>query len=402
MSLAETLEPRVDAPLAQGRPRLRPTGRSRRNLGSILWQAAALIAVIALLIFFGHNIALNLRARGLASGFDFLSKEAGFAIGFSLIPFNEADTYGRAFIVGLLNTIFVAFVSMVLATVLGVIVGVARVSKHPPTAGAALVYVEGLRNIPLLLQVLFWQQFLINGLPSVRQSLDLGGWVFLNNRGLVLPDISAGALPVPPLLMAITTIATFISLVVIALRRSEPSRRQQLTLLSLGALLIIEVLLIVGTVEWRRPLLTGFNFQNGVTLIPEFVALVVALTVYNAAFIAEVVRAGIESVNKGQREAASALGLTPRLTMRLIILPQAMRVIIPPLANQYSHLLKASSLATVIGYPDLVNVFLGTTLNQTGRAIEIVALTMAVYLILSAFVAVFTSWFNTRMALVER
>lgn len=402
MSLAETLESRME-PSSEGRagrPRIPP--RLRRNLGSIFWQGCTLIAVVALLAFLGHNIALNLKARGLASGFDFLSKEAGFAIGFSLIPFTETDTYGRAFIVGLLNTIFVAFVSMILATVLGTIIGVARVSKHPPTAAAALVYVEGLRNIPLLLQVLFWQQLLINGLPSVRQSFNLGGWVFLNNRGLVLPDVSTGALPVPPSLMAAIIAATLIGLIVIAFRWAEPSRRRQVTVWGLGALLALEVLLATLTVDWSRPALTGFNFRNGVVLVPEFVALVVALTIYNAAFIAEIVRAGIESVNKGQREAAAALGLPPRLTMRLIVLPQAMRVVIPPLANQYSHLLKASSLATVIGYPDLVNVFLGTTLNQTGRAIEIVTMTMAVYLVLSALVAGFTSWFNARVALVER
>jgi general L-amino acid transport system permease protein len=401
MSLAETLAPSADAPPTR-RPGPRVPARLRRNLGPILWQATALVAVIALVGYFGHNVAENLRARGLASGFDFLSKEAGFAIGFSLIPFTEADTYGRAFVVGLLNTIFVAVVSMTLATVLGIVVGVARVSQHPPTAGTALAYVEGLRNIPLLLQVLFWHQLLINGLPGVRQSLDLGGWIFLNNRGLVLPAVGAGSLPVPPLVMAAAVIATLVGLAVVALRRAEPSRGRRVALLGLGALVTLEIALATATLDWERPVLTGFNFQGGVVLIPEFVALVVALVIYNAAFIAEIVRAGIESVGKGQREAAAALGLTPRVTMRLVVLPQALRVVIPPLANQYSHMLKASSLATVIGYPDLVNVFLGTTLNQTGRAVEIVVLTMAVYLVLSSLVAAFTSWFNARVALVER
>lgn len=399
MLLAEMPKPPTRATVVEASVP-RSTARLRRTLHGFALQAGVLLVVLGLLVYLGNNVALNLRARGLASGFDFLAREAGFGIGFSLIPFSEADTYGRAFLVGLLNTVFVAAVSMALATVLGILLGVARVSRHPPTAAAALVYVESVRNIPLLLQVLFWHQLLLNALPAVRQSASLAGWVFLNNRGLVLPSVETAL--VPPMVLFSTLAATAAALLALLLSRSEPSRVRTAGIQGLGALLALEIIVAVVGVDWRRPVLAGFNFQGGVVLIPEFVALVLALTIYNVAFIAEIVRAGIQSVGKGQREAAATLGLPPGLTMQLIILPQAMRVVLPPLANQYSHMLKASSLATVIGYPDLVNVFLGTALNQTGRAVEIVAMTMAVYLFLTAVVAAFTSWFNRHFALAER
>jgi general L-amino acid transport system permease protein len=392
------------APVAKGcgNRRFSAAPGLRRRGRAIILQALVLAAVGALIGFLVYNATLNLRARGLASGFDFLSKEAGFAIGFSLIPFAETDTYGRVFLVGLLNTALVAVVSMVLATAAGIVIGVARVSAHPPTAAAAVVYVETWRNIPLLLQVLFWHQLLINALPGVRQSLSAFNWVFLNNRGLVVPSVGLDALPVPPSFVALSLFATSCALLAVVLGGREPSRQRTLAARTLGAAAVAQVLIIFFAGEWERPTLRGFNFQGGVTLVPEFVALVVALVIYNAAFIAEIVRAGIESVGRGQREAAKALGLRPALVMRLVVLPQALRVIIPPLANQYSHMLKASSLATVIGYPDIVNVFLGTTLNQTGRAIEIVSITMAVFLMMSAAVAAFTAWFDRRIALVER
>lgn len=399
MSLTEMLKPPMRAAVV-GALGPRSPARLRRSLHRLLLQAGVLLVVLGILIYLGHNVALNLRARGLASGFDFLSREAGFGIGFSLIPFSEADTYGRAFLVGLLNTVFVAVVSMALATVLGIVVGVARVSRHPPTAAAALVYVESFRNIPLLLQVLFWHQLLVNALPGVRQSVGIAGWIFLNNRGLVLPGVETAL--VPPMVLFPVLAVTATVLLVVFFSRAAPSRARTLCIGGLGVLVALEIVIAVAGIDWKRPALIGFNFQGGVVLIPEFIALVLALTIYNVAFIAEIVRAGIQSVGTGQREAAAALGLPPRVTMRLVILPQAMRVVIPPLANQYSHLLKASSLATVIGYPDLVNVFLGTALDQTGRAVEIVAMTMAVFLFLTAVVAAFTSWFNRHFALVER
>lgn len=401
MPLVQTLH--IPVPRESARRARRPQARLLRSgIKSLIWQGLALVGIGGLLIYLGHNVSQNLQARGLASGFDFLGKEAGFAIGFSLIPFAETDTYGRAFLVGLINTALVAVVSMALATVLGILIGIARVSRHPPTAAAAAAYVEGWRNIPLLLQVLFWHQLLVNALPAVRQSLSVGGWIFLNNRGLVLPRFAADSLPVPSWLLLFGLAVTLTGLLWAALGGKAPSRSRQAVAAALAALLGLEILAVVFGLAWTKPELAGFNFEGGFILVPEFVALVVALVIYNAAFVAEIVRAGIEAVGKGQREAAAALGLTSGLIMRLVVLPQALRVIIPPLANQYSHMLKASSLATVIGYPDLVNVFLGTTLNQTGRAVEIVALTMAVFLVLSALVAAFTSWFNRRIAIVER
>ncbi|WP_342363776.1 ABC transporter permease subunit [Terrarubrum flagellatum] len=379
----------------------RRTPYRRQTAAAVLAQAAALFCVASAIAYFAHNVSLNLKARGLVSGFDFLWREAGFGIGFSVIPFSETDSYARALLVGLTNTLLVAGVALILATLLGVVIGVARVARHAPTAAAARAYVELLRNIPLLVLVLFSHQLLINRLPPVRESLSLGDWIYLNNRGLVLPSMASGNLAVPFILF-LAVIATCAALLATWMHRNLAISTRRTVAISLCAFLAAELFVAVFALDWRKPTLAGFNFRDGLTLVPEFVALASALIIYNAAFIAEIVRAGIESVSRGQREAAAALGLPSGLLMRLIILPQALRVIIPPLANQYSHLLKASSLATVIGYPDLVNVFLGTSLNQTGRAIEIVTITMAIYLALGGAIAAFTSWFNRRMALVER
>ncbi len=320
--------------------------RRRARLRSWALQAAVAAACLLLAFAVARNVIANLRARGLASGFDFLGSEAGFRISFSLIPFPASSTYGRAFLVGVLNTLLVAAVAIVLATILGAMLGILRSVRGSPGARLALLYVETIRNVPLLLQVLLWQAIVINLLPVVRQSITLGGWVFLNNRGLVLPDLRLDGL----------------------------------------------------AVHLSRPVLAGFNFRGGVVLPPEFVSLVTAIALYNAAYVAEIVRSGIESVGRGQREAAAALGLSPPQAMRFVIFPQALRLAIPPLAGQYAQIVKASSLATVIGYPDLMNVFLGATLNQTGRAIEVVAITMAVYLAISAAIAAFTTWFNEHLA----
>jgi general L-amino acid transport system permease protein len=394
----------IEAPLPARADRLKAkrwmAGRQRRQVISLLFQAAVLVLFATVIVYLAHNVALNLRARGLTSGFDFLWREAGFGIGFSVIPFRESDSYGRALLVGFLNTLLVASVALALATLLGLAIGLARLSRHAPTAAMAQGYVELFRNIPLLVLVLFSHQLLVNGLPPVRQSLHLGDWVYLNNRGLVLPSVASGTGAAPLLLFSM--VATGAMLFVIFMRRTPAASARRPLVAVLCGLLALELWGATFGLDWRKPALAGFNFRNGVTLVPEFVALASALVVYNAAFIAEIVRAGVESVSGGQREAAATLGLQPALIMRLVVLPQALRVIIPPLANQYSQLLKASSLATVIGYPDLVNVFLGTSLNQTGRAIEIVTITMAIYLALNTTIVAFTSWINHRVALVER
>lgn len=352
-------------------------------------QLLLLALMVLALGLVGRNVALNLQARGMVGGFDFLWREAGFGIGFSLIRFDEADSYARVLLVGLLNTLLAAGLAMALATLLGLVVGVARLAPHALTQGAAALYVALFRNVPLLLLVLFWHGGVVQTLPGVRSAISFFGVAFLSNRGLVLP---APLLP-DPSLPAAGMAALAMLVVVLATRRSAA--------LAAG-IAAIAVVAGLALLRWELPSLQGFNFRGGVTLVPELVSLVTALTLYNAAFIAEIVRGGIASVGRGQHEAAASLGLPAARTMRLVVLPQALRAIIPPLANQYSHLIKASSLATVIGYPDLVSVFLGTTLNQTGRAIEVVAITMAIFLLLSALMAAAAAWWNARVAIPER
>lgn len=385
----------------QTSPQTGPRQRRARRL-AFLQQAFVLLAVGLLAVLVARNTVINLQARGLASGFDFLWQEAGFKIAFALIPVDATSTYGRVFVAGLLNSLLIAALGIVAATLLGFIIGIARVSPSPPLRFLTKGYVELVRNLPLLLHLLLWQAVILRSLPTVRDAIGLGGVAFLSNRGLYLPAPLSGGqanLLLAGLAGALAMIVGAWSLRRRAIARGE--RRPFLArALSAGSLLLL-VLTLLG-VDWQVPQLAGFDFRGGLKLMPEFVSLVAALTIYNAAFIAEIVRAGIQSVDKGQREAAAALGLSPRLILRFVIVPQALRVIVPPIANQYTHIIKASSLATVVGFPDLVNVFLGTSLNQTGRAVEIVAMTACVYLVLCASVALATEAFNRRVALVER
>ncbi|NIR31591.1 MAG: amino acid ABC transporter permease [Gammaproteobacteria bacterium] len=373
---------------------------------ALFFQALVLGGVIALGIVVVNNTLANLERQGIASGFGFLERTAGFSISMSLIPYDEANTYGRAFVVGLLNTILVSFVGIALATVVGFIVGIMRLSKNWLIAKIAAAYIEILRNIPLLLQLFFWYFGILRQLPAPRNSVQVFDTFFLNIRGLYMPD----PLPQPgfwwiPGAFGLAIVAS------ILLRRWAKQRQlatgEQLPVLwpSLAMLIGLPVLasLITGfPLRWDYPVLQGFNFAGGIQLIPEFVALLLALSIYTAAFIAEIVRSGILSVSKGQTEAAYALGLRPNLTLRLVIIPQAMRVIIPPLTSQYLNLTKNSSLAAAIAYPDLVLVFAGTVLMQTGQAVEIIAITMGVYLTLSLLISGFMNWYNKKMALVER
>lgn len=385
----------------QTSPQPGPRQRRARRV-AFLQQAFVLLAVGLLAVLVARNTVINLQARGLASGFDFLWQEAGFKIAFALIPVDATSTYGRVFVAGLLNSLLIAALGIVAATLLGFIIGIARVSPSPPLRFLTKGYVELVRNLPLLLHLLLWQAVILRSLPTVRDAIGLGGIAFLSNRGLYLPAPLSGGqanLLLAGLAGALAMIVGAWSLRRRAIARGE--RRPFLArALSAGSLLLL-VLTLLG-VDWQVPQLAGFDFRGGLKLMPEFVSLVAALTIYNAAFIAEIVRAGIQSVDKGQREAAAALGLSPRLILRFVIVPQALRVIVPPIANQYTHIIKASSLATVVGFPDLVNVFLGTSLNQTGRAVEIVAMTACVYLVLCAAVALATEAFNRRVALVER
>jgi general L-amino acid transport system permease protein len=371
-----------------------------------LYQAV-LIAIVG---FLGYeavvNASTNMRARGIPTDFAFWDRVASFDINQTLIEYSAASTYGRAFYVGLLNTLLVAAVGVVLATFLGFFVGVARLSHNYVVQKLATLYVEVMRNTPLLLQLLFIYNAVLTPLPNPRNSISLGAGVFINNRGLVLPDpqFAPGAGWV--LVAAIVGLVLAIAFRIYARRDQEKTGRIY-PVVWIGAGLVFGlpalVYLALGEpVTFAAPVLRGFNFQGGVRVLPEFVALVLGLVLYTAAFIAEIVRAGILSVSHGQTEAAMALGLTRQQTLKLVVTPQAMRVIIPPLTNQYLALTKNSSLAVFIGYPDLVQVFAGTVLNQTGAAVQVIAITMAVYLVISLVTAAIMNTYNRRMALVER
>ena len=373
----------------------------------IVFQVLLALLIIYLVYSGVTNAANNLARAGIATGFGFLNNRAGFDIGQSLIPYTANSTYRQAFFVGLTNTIFVAVIGIFFATILGFIVGIARLSKNFLVRKVAEVYVETLRNIPLLLQLLFWYKAVLSALPAPRGSIEMfNSSVFLNNRGLIMPQYIAEA----GASIFYASIAIGIAAAVIVARWAK---RRQLatgqtfatfrTALALIIGLPIVVLFLTGvpfTAEY--PELAGFNFSGGTTIRPEFMALLLGLSLYTAAFIAEIVRAGILAVSKGQTEAAFSLGLRPNTTMRLVIIPQALRVIIPPLTSQYLNLTKNSSLAIAVGYPDLVSVFSGTVANQTGQAVEVISITMIVYLTLSLLTSAFMNWFNSRVALVER
>ncbi len=373
---------------------------------ALLFQVLMVGTVILFALFIINNTMVNLEKRGISTGFDFLSQNAGFDILLTLIPFDATYSFGRTFVVGLLNTMLVSFLGVILATLLGFIIGVARLSHNWLIAKIAAVYVEIFRNIPLLLQIFFWYFAVLQLLPSPKQSIELFNGVQLNVRGLYLPEPVAGSG------FGWVVIAFFAALIMSVFLVRWARRRQDETgqffpayLASLGLIIGLcglTFLLVGSPLTWVNPELVGFNFKGGITVIPELSALLLALSIYTAAFIAEIVRSGIEAVDHGQTEAASALGLPRSRTLRLVVIPQAMRVVIPPLTSQYLNLIKNSSLATAIGYPDLVSVFAGTTLNQTGQAIEVIAMTMAVYLTLSLLVSLFMNWYNKRMALVER
>ncbi len=353
-----------------------------------------------------ENVQANMAVRNLSLGFGFLSQEAGFGVPFSILPYNETDSYGWVFVVGVANTMLVALLGIVAATVLGFTIGIARLSPNWAVTNAALVYIEAVRNLPLLLHVLIWYNVVIRGLPPARQAISVGDVAFLSNRGIFLPWLTTG--------LGAWTLCGIGIVAIIGLgfilsrsRRRREATGEALPTVRLAALWIVAVVAGVfltthATIHFEVPALRGFNFAGGIALSPELAALVIALAIYNASFIAELVRGAIEAVDRGQREAALSLGLDRMKTLRLVVIPQAVRLLVPPLTNQYLHLLKASSLATVIGYPDIVNIFVGTTLNQTGRAIEIMGLTMAVFLVLSLGITGLSNLFNRHMRIVGR
>jgi len=368
---------------------------------------ALLCGVIAFLAWSAINNAVeNLRRAHIASGFDFWDYTSGFDISQTLIDYTSTSTYGRAFWVGLLNTLLVAGLGVVMATVLGFIVGIARLSKNFLLSRIAGGYVELIRNLPLLLQLLFWYNAVLKALPELRDSLAIPGGAFLNNRGLFLPQPTFqpgfGAVLVA---FAIGVVGAIAFRVWARKRQEQTGQQAPVILVALG--LIVGLPLIVfflagAPITLSYPEMGRFNIRGGLEVLPELAALLFGLVVYTGAFIAEVVRAGILAVSHGQTEAAYSLGLRPGPSLRLVVIPQAMRVIVPPLTNQYLNLTKNSSLAVFVGYPDLVQVFTGTVLNQTGQAVEVVAVTMAVYLTISLVTSLAMNWYNSRIALVER
>lgn len=373
---------------------------------AIAYQVAAAALVGVAIWFFASTARANLERQHIATGFAFLDHTAGFGVIQSLIPYTEESSYGRAFLVGLLNTLSVAIVGTVLATLIGFVVGIARLSPNWLVAKLAGAYIETLRNVPLLLQLFFWYFAILRPLPGPRQSLTLLPGVHLSNRGIVLPGVEATSVTFAFVAaLAIALVAAF------ALRRWARARQLASGKSFPAARVNIVIIILLPAFVWAlagnpftlRPATFGaFDFIGGMRLLPEFVALVLGLSLYTAAFIAEIVRAGIQSVSRGQTEAAHALGLTPAWTLRLVVIPQALRVVIPPLTSQILNLTKNSSLAVAIAYPDLVSVFAGTVLNQTGQAIEVIAITMAVYLALSLATSFAMNLYNARVAIVER
>jgi len=380
------------------------------KIRKILPQIATLLAVVFVFGFFTFNAQVNMDNRGIEFGYGFLSQESSFDVQFSLIEYDGSHSYARAYLVGLLNTLLVAFIGIIFATIIGVIVGIARLSPNYLIERSAAFYVEFFRNIPLLLQIFFWYFAALRALPLPQDAEAIFGVFFLTIKGLFVPRFVWENLDI----FFYSLIAAIISIVVIRnyARKLQESEGKQLPVFSISAgLLIILPLLafLIGGVSlsFEMPVLeqiatTSFKYTGGLGLPPELIALTLALALYTATFIAECVRAGIQGISKGQKEAAASIGLTPNQILKLVIMPQALRIIIPPTTNQYLNLTKNSSLAAAIAYPDLVLVFAGTALMQTGRAIEIVSITMLTYLSISLAISVLMNWYNKSIAIKEK
>lgn len=395
-----SIEPR--APPSQFALRLKRALGGRAGWGGFALQ----ILFVAVLVWVGYEIVANaqanLQAQRITSGFGFLNNTAGFDVSQSLIPYSGSDSYTRVFLVGLLNTLLVSIIGIFFATVIGFIVALGRLSPNWLLSRISGGYVELVRNLPLLFQILFWYLAVLAALPNPRQSISVFGSFFLSNRGLVIPKPIANPGLEPFALAVLVAVVGALLLRSYARRELFENGRLIRTWPYVVGLLVglplVSWLLFGAPVRFEIPELKGFNFAGGSRVIPEFVALTLALSTYTAAFIAEIVRAGIQSVHKGQMEAGASLGLQRGSTLRLIVVPQALRVILPPLTNQYLNLTKNSSLAVAIGYPDLVSVFAGTTLSQTGQAIEIIGITMGVYLLISLVTSAIMSFYGWRIS----
>jgi general L-amino acid transport system permease protein len=389
------------APPSQFLFKLQRTLGGRSGWSGFAFQLLFVAAVLWLGFEIVANVRTNLQSQRITSGFGFLENTAGFDVSQALIPYTGSDTYTRVFLVGLLNTLMVAAIGIFFATIIGFIIALGRLSPNWLLSRISGGYVELVRNLPLLFQILFWYRAVLATLPNPRQGYSLLDSVYLSNRGLVIPKPVAHAGLEPFALAVLIAIVAALSLRHYARKQLfESGRLIRIWPYVVGLLFglpLLAALLFGKPVTFEFPELKGFNFAGGSRVIPEFVALALALSTYTAAFIAEIVRAGILSVHKGQMEAGASLGLARGSTLRLIVVPQALRVILPPLTNQYLNLTKNSSLAVAIGYPDLVSVFAGTALSQTGQAIEILTITMGVYLLISLITSAIMSFYGWRL-----
>lgn len=371
-----------------------------------LYQIIAIVAVAGVAGYLIHNTVINLANRGITSGFGFLERSAGFGIVQHLIDYSEGDTYARVFLVGLTNTLLVSALCIVFASFLGFFIGLARLSDNWLLRKLSNIYIETFRNIPPLLQIFFWYFAVLRNLPGPRQAVSAFDLAFVSNRGLYIPwpQYAPGTWPfiVALLLAGAGSAALFRYNRSHQLKTGQLKRTWPASIVMLIVFPVIAHLISGAAMHWDVPQLRGFNFRGGFALIPELAALTLALSIYTSSFIAEVIRSGIQSVPFGQHEAARSLGLPNPVTLRQVIIPQAMRVIIPPLTSQYLNIVKNSSLAAAIGYPDMVSLFAGTVLNQTGQAIETIAITMGVYLVISLLISLLMNIYNRKIRLIER
>ncbi|ETD68937.1 ABC transporter permease [Pelistega indica] len=371
---------------------------------SWIYQAIILAIVVWVVWYLVSNTMDNLSSRNIQTGFAFLHKEAGFAIGESLIDYQLTDTYARAIKVGLLNTLLVSFIGIILSTLLGTLIGIGRLSSNWLVNRLASIYVELMRNIPLMIHLFFWYALLTENLPAPRQALSPIDGIFLSNRGIKIPVLEGASLLWLFVGLLIAILLTYVITVAAKQKQRKTGQTTPVFWISLGLFIVLPmmgVLLSGGQLELIKPALKGFNFVNGWSFSPELAALIIGLVLYTAAFVAEIVRSGIQSVGKGQWEAGESLGLSRLKTLRLIVMPQAIRVMIPALSNTFMNLTKNSSLAVAIGYPDIVSI-VNTMLSQTGQAIEAVMIIMLAYFTISVSIAILMAWYNKRMALVER
>ncbi len=380
------------------------------KLQKIVPQLITVLAVVLVFGFFSYNAQVNMENRGIDFGYGFLSQESSFDVQFSLIEYDGSHSYFRAYLVGLLNTILVSVIGIIIATILGIIVGVARLSPNYLINKFAAFYVEFFRNIPLLLQIFFWYFAALRALPLPQDADGIFGVFFLTIKGLYVPGFVWENFNV----FFYSLVAAIIAIVVIRIhaRKVQENEGKQLPVLwiSLGLIFILPLLsFLVGGVnlsfeipKLKQLAVTSYKYEGGLNLPPELIALTLSLALYTATFIAECVRAGIQGVGKGQKEAAASIGLNPNQVLKLVVMPQALRIIIPPTTNQYLNLTKNSSLAAAIAYPDLVLVFAGTALMQTGKAIEIVSITMLTYLSLSISISILMNWYNKKIAIKEK